>query len=401
MEFDGKLVFLHLGSEKELKLENGLFTFSADPITKGHMHVIERIAKICDDVLVGIGINSGKEYMFSLEERLSMARRALAVFPNVRVEAFDGFAVDFAAKNGIETIFKGIRDEKDIEYEEKLARLGETQYAGIKTRYLETLAEFKDVSSTNAKAIVKFNGHAEAFVPLFVKEALEARMLNQYIVGVAGLPGCGKTFISNELVQMGRERNIPIYNIDVDLLGHEIGLSSKYPGFEKIRREIAKEFGDGVLDVNGFVNRKNLGSIVFGNESKLKTLNALMRPMMDVLLRDELRGKEGIILFNAALIPDWGMNHICNNNLVLINCEKELEMERLTGGRGISREKAEAMIASQWSFEDKKSFMEQQINEGGSGHLWVFESTNETPQEEFDLLFNGLLGAATDAGVRF
>jgi pantetheine-phosphate adenylyltransferase len=92
---------------KERSMKRAIYAFSGDPITFGHIDIVERAASVFDEVVVGIGVNPEKEYTFDLEERTEMARRSLSHLSNVKVVSFKGLLVDYAYENDIHVIIKG------------------------------------------------------------------------------------------------------------------------------------------------------------------------------------------------------------------------------------------------------------------------------------------------------
>jgi len=114
-------------------MTRALYALSGDPITHGHLDIIQRAAKAFDQLIVAIGINQLKNYLFSLEEREEMARRSLANLKNVKVSSFTGLLVDFAYENNVDVIVKGVRSNQDFEYEHNLHLMSESQRLGIDT----------------------------------------------------------------------------------------------------------------------------------------------------------------------------------------------------------------------------------------------------------------------------
>jgi len=184
-------------------MEKAIYALSADPITYGHIDIVERAADIFDEVLVRIGVNADKNYMFSEEERVEMARKALEGLPNVNVDSFRGLLVDYAYEQGVDTIVKGVRNDADRSYEDTLIKIGKTQQPSIETKLLEARPELAHISSSAVKAIQKEQGLIHEYVPLHVKQGLEARVSGQYIVGVSGEIGCGKSYVGKRFEELG------------------------------------------------------------------------------------------------------------------------------------------------------------------------------------------------------
>lgn len=148
---------------------------SFDPITLGHLDVVSRAADLFGEVVVAIGRNSTKSHLFSLEERLGLARRALAEVPGATVAPIDGLLVDFCRTIGASAIVKGLRFASDFDYELQMAHMNE-HVGGVETVFLPASPEFGTVSSSMMREMAKFGGDVSKFLPPMVNEAMVARM---------------------------------------------------------------------------------------------------------------------------------------------------------------------------------------------------------------------------------
>jgi pantetheine-phosphate adenylyltransferase len=351
-------------------MKKAMFAFSADPIHNGHIKAIEKASKMCDELIVGVGINHVKNYLFSLNERVDMVKKSLKHIKNVKVIGFSGLLVDYAYENNINTIIKFVRNQQDVDYEKALTIAGKTQGLGITTKMLKS-PDY--ISSTLVKNLVKEQGFVHELVPLFVKQKLEAKISDQCIIGITGLPGSGKSYLCEKFKEIGKKNKIKVHNIEFDHIGHYILSNSKEEMYVKIRKEIAETFGKELIQKDGSIDRKNLSLIVFNDKNKLKQLNKIMAKPLEVRLRRELYGKKGLILFNAAIIAENNLGFICNNNIILINSNKS--KERLLKC-GLSLERVNAQLKSQLSFEGKKQKLQGQIKKDNYGKLWIFYNNN-------------------------
>lgn len=148
---------------------------SFDPITLGHLDVVSRAADLFGEVVVAIGRNSTKSHLFSLEERLDLARRALAEVPGATVAPIDGLLVDFCRTIGASAIVKGLRFASDFDYELQMAHMNE-HVGGVETVFLPASPEFGTVSSSMMREMARFGGDVSKFLPPMVNEAMVARM---------------------------------------------------------------------------------------------------------------------------------------------------------------------------------------------------------------------------------
>ena len=147
---------------------------SFDPVTHGHLDIIERTAGFFDEVVVGVGRNTSQNGLFSLDERVSMLTQACADIPNVVVRPIDGLLAEYCRQQGIGAIVKGLRFASDFDYELQMAQMNK-QLTGIETVLLPTAAQWSYVSSTLVREIAMMHGDVSAFVPTFVVDALRAR----------------------------------------------------------------------------------------------------------------------------------------------------------------------------------------------------------------------------------
>ncbi|NOX71072.1 MAG: pantetheine-phosphate adenylyltransferase [Candidatus Micrarchaeota archaeon] len=371
-------------------MTKAIYAFSGDPITYGHIDIVERAAKVFDELIVGIGANPDKKYMFTLEERADMAKSALSHIKNVKVVSFSGLLVDFAYENDISIIIKGIRDAKDFDYEFLLQQVGESQKLGIDTFFVLARPDKAHISSSAVKALQKEQGLIHEFVPLYVKQCLEAKMSGQYIVGVTGEIGAGKSYVSQELEELGKKHGIKVHNIELDRIGHQILEELKDPMYVRVREELAKEFGKSIMLSDGMIDRKALGEIVFSDKRKLEKLNVIMEKPLLVRIRKEVHGRRGLILLNAALLAESEMLYLCNNNVILVTSDEESQKRRLLE-RGLSDIQIERRIKSQYSNGEKKRKIELQIKRDNQGHLWVIDDSDNADEKKIEMMFDDII----------
>jgi pantetheine-phosphate adenylyltransferase len=150
-----------------------------DPITYGHMDVLQRAAKLFDRVTVAIAQNAGKNPLFSAEERMAMVQPNVARFPNVTVTSFGGLLVDFALEQKADAIIRGLRALSDFEFEFNMALMNRHLQPKIETIFVMPNEQFSYTSSTLVKQVAKFGGDVKHFVPPNVGEALRQAFANR------------------------------------------------------------------------------------------------------------------------------------------------------------------------------------------------------------------------------
>ena len=150
-----------------------------DPITSGHIEIITRASQIFEEVIVAVALSPKKNTLFSLDERVELARKALEHLPNVRVEPFSGLLVEFAAEMGATVAVKGLRAVTDFEYEFAQAALNYTLSKDLETIFIMSSPEYMYLSSSIVREIASLHGDVNRFVPKCVREALEQKFASQ------------------------------------------------------------------------------------------------------------------------------------------------------------------------------------------------------------------------------
>lgn len=146
-----------------------------DPLTLGHLDVIERASRIFPRVVIAVATNPGKNPLFSLEERLDLVRESTAHVNGIEVDSFDGLLVDFAQSKGVHVIVRGLRAFSDFEYEFQMALTNRKLKPEIETIFLMPKQDYSYVSSSNVRTVASLGGDISQFVPPSVKRALDAR----------------------------------------------------------------------------------------------------------------------------------------------------------------------------------------------------------------------------------
>jgi pantetheine-phosphate adenylyltransferase len=146
-----------------------------DPITNGHTDLVRRANRIFDKVVIAIAANPGKAPLLPLDERVALARTVLADLPHVEVTGYTGLTVEFAAKNGLNLIIRGLRAVSDFEFEFQLATMNRHLSDTVETVFLTPTEKFNFVSSTLVREIASFGGDVSEFVDPIVADALRAR----------------------------------------------------------------------------------------------------------------------------------------------------------------------------------------------------------------------------------
>ena len=147
-----------------------------DPVTNGHLDVIERATRIFDEVIVGVAADTPKNTTFTLDERTALLEESCSAFPTVRVVSFHGLLVDWAARMKAVAVVRGLRALSDFEYEFEMALANRKLRAEVETMFLMTREEYACISSKLVREIASLGGPISSLVPPCVAEALTAKL---------------------------------------------------------------------------------------------------------------------------------------------------------------------------------------------------------------------------------
>lgn len=147
---------------------NAIYPGSFDPITLGHLDIIERGCKLFERVIVAVLRNPNKTPLFTVEERLDQIRRSTVHLPNLEVDSFDGLTVNYAQKRQAQVLLRGLRAVSDFEVELQMAHTNKTLFTQIETVFLATSTEYSFLSSSVVKEIARFGGSVDHLVPQHV-----------------------------------------------------------------------------------------------------------------------------------------------------------------------------------------------------------------------------------------
>jgi pantetheine-phosphate adenylyltransferase len=152
---------------------------SFDPVTNGHVDIVQRAASLFDEVVVAVGVNKSKSRMFSADERIDMLKQAVGHLPNVTVDGFTGLLTTFCQERGIHAIVKGLRAVSDFDYELQMAQMN-SSLTDVETVFVPTSPEYSFLASSLVKEVATFGGDVSGLVPDFVLERLKARIAEQH-----------------------------------------------------------------------------------------------------------------------------------------------------------------------------------------------------------------------------
>ena len=145
-------------------MKKAVFPGSFDPITIGHLDIVERAIKVFDEIIIAVGDNTNKRYMFPKEKRVEFVKQTFYNYDNVKIESYDGLTVDFCRKNNIEFMIRGLRNPADFEFEKSIA-LTNREMTEIETIFLLTSPENSFINSSIVRDLIRNNGDYKLFIP--------------------------------------------------------------------------------------------------------------------------------------------------------------------------------------------------------------------------------------------
>lgn len=162
-------------------MKKAVYPGSFDPVTLGHMDMIERAAKMSDRLIIGVLHNISKTPLFSAEERVNMLKSLTKDIPNVEVKAFDGLLIDFVRENHADAVIRGLRAVTDFEYEMQIAQTNRVMAPEIETVFLTTNLKYSYLSSSIVREIASYGGELKAFVPPEIEGLIRKKTKNRTI----------------------------------------------------------------------------------------------------------------------------------------------------------------------------------------------------------------------------
>lgn len=158
------------------KIKEAVYPGSFDPLTFGHIDIIERACEIFDRLVVSVFINPSKKPLFSLEERIDILKNVLGKRKNIKIDCFDGLLVDYMKRKKLKVIIRGLRAVSDLEYEFQYAAANRTLDPNIETIFFMPRLRYSYLSSSVVREIVRFGGDVSKMVPPYVFEKIKEKL---------------------------------------------------------------------------------------------------------------------------------------------------------------------------------------------------------------------------------
>ena len=158
------------------RINRAVYPGTFDPITRGHEDLVRRASSVFDEIIVAVADSRGKRPFFDVDQRVAMAREALAGFANVRVEGFSGLLMEFLRKHDAKIILRGLRAVSDFEYEFQMAGMNRKLYPDVETLFLTPAEQYMFISATMVREIASLGGDVSPFVNPLVIPRMKARL---------------------------------------------------------------------------------------------------------------------------------------------------------------------------------------------------------------------------------
>jgi pantetheine-phosphate adenylyltransferase len=150
-------------------MKKAVFPGSFDPITSGHVDIVQRAVPLFDEIIIAVGINSQKNSLFPLEQRLEWLEQVFASEPNVKIDSYEGLTAHYCTRIKANYMLRGLRNASDFDYEKTISQLNSIVGDGLETLFLISRPAFSHISSTIVREIIKGKGDASPFLPPEIK----------------------------------------------------------------------------------------------------------------------------------------------------------------------------------------------------------------------------------------
>ncbi len=150
-------------------MKKAVFPGSFDPITSGHVDIVKRAVPLFDEIIIAIGVNTSKKYLFPLDQRIAWLEKVFENEPSVKVDSYEGLTAHYCKNIGANYMLRGLRNASDFDYEKTISQLNSIVGDGLETLFLISRPSFSHISSTIVREIIKGKGDASPFLPPEIK----------------------------------------------------------------------------------------------------------------------------------------------------------------------------------------------------------------------------------------
>lgn len=357
-----------------------VFPGSFDPFQNGHLSTVISFLKLNPKafIYIVIGVNEEKKngQTFSTDEKVFLIKETIPkkYLKRIEIVPYSKIIANYLYEQNIQMFVKGVRDQKDFEYESWIATVNALFSGNPKTMLVpQTNPELTNVSSSNFKNFVTWGLKATNFAPALTREALELRLRRQWLIGVTGGIGAGKSTFSRSVEEVSKQNGnadkVKVHHINLDDLTKIIYSNDPTPRFLEIRKRVSgrfakdarKKFGKNakLMMPDTSIDVHKLGTIAFSSKEKLNELTEMVMEAILYLLRKKLEelGK-GIFLIEGANLVEQKLTDLVNENVIYVKASRKAQEKRLKN-RGLTKEQIRRRLDFQLSDKDRVAIIKE------------------------------------------
>ena len=408
-------------------IKKGLFAFSADPITYGHIDIIIKASKKVQLLYVVIAYNHQKKYLLSLTERVYLVEAVFEKYPNIKVISYTGLLVDLMLKENITHYFRGIRNKADKQKEKIVAVYNKKIFPTFKIIYLKSSQYSKHISSTAVKNLNYFTTEISEYVPTLVKRYLEQKR-GMMQIAVTGSIASGKTlfcqtikqhlthYLSHHLTKVETENLLfdfkqfinKIHYIDFDQIIKMIYADLAQDKLPLLKERLLKQFKNKILSkkekikhkisidsIRDYILAKERGifsidnSKVRGIKFRFLKLQKILFPFIMLYYRNLIKDKKGLVVLEVPMLAEYSLAKVFNGDIIMVHLNEQEQRKRLMSRDKISQQQAQQKIILANNTKTKIKFLQKQINSYKyKNNLNLFLYNNDLSNKENILSFS-------------
>ncbi|BBM88936.1 phosphopantetheine adenylyltransferase [Spirochaetota bacterium] len=382
-------------------MKQALFPISADPLTYGHLNVIEKALTLCDDSLIIVLLdNYYKKSSLPLPKRLALTKKAIdyhfttadtphfamnrssqPLVKKIELVSWDGFLHDFMIERNIFTVIRGLRTTQDLSYERTIYSGYETQLKplGLKPNVIYIMCDrtYQDISSSLVKKLALRGGTLTSLVPLPIKQSLEQTLRHQYKLIVTGSMGSGKSTLIPKLIANLKKANIEAHHIDMDSIVatlYEMIAQGEKP---MLNQQLATYFS-----LKTPFSKQDIRKIIFApnrpNPKKdLQFLQQTLAPYIHSAYKQIIATQQGLLLIEAPQVIEYDLLKESNGFVLNVHCSETERKKRLLQTRDLSKTELANREALTLSAKERLGLLKKSLSALNHGHLFSYD--NSTP----------------------
>ena len=344
--------------------------------------------------------NPIKKYLFSTNERIELIKKSDLIFEKIKIESFNGLLAEYAYKNNIKIIIRGLRNTNDFNYELSLEEGHRYQWESLEFIYFSSKTKYLNHSSSLVKSITYDYGCINPYVSLNVKNALEKKYHHQQIINLSGSIASGKSTIGIKIVEVLKQKGYPAHYIDLDQVVHHLYEFNKHQEYKQLQFQLRQKYGENIFDDIGNIKRKSLGEKVFKDPHSIKKLNEMLSLPIKMEIKKRIKTKKGFIFIDGTVIYENGSEDIGNNNLLLIHCPIPQQINRLQNREGLDYMTAKKRILLANPSSIKIDLFKKAKKKYYFGEIIIYNNNTEPSKKKIEKLISSIIDRWDDLDLR-